>query len=59
MIFGMLVFDSRRIAYQESSHTFAVIAMRVDAPSKDKPGTLSPIRPRYIQQWGIESHKLL
>ena len=40
-------FPPRRIAYQESSKTFAVVTVRVDGPSKDKQGTFTPIRPRY------------
>lgn len=40
-------FSLRRIAYQESSKTFAVVTVRIDGPSKDKQGTFTPIRPRY------------
>ena len=37
----------RRIAYQESSHSFAVASCRIDIASPDDPKTFKPLRQRY------------
>ena len=36
----------RRIAYQESSHSFAVVSCRIDVASTDDPKTFKPLRQR-------------
>ena len=39
--------STRRIAYQESSHSFAVVSCRIDVASSDDPKTFKPLRQRY------------
>ena len=41
----------RHIAYQESSHSFAVVCCRIDVASTDDPKTFKPLRQRYRLLW--------
>ena len=43
--------STRRIAYQESSHSFAVVSCRIDVASSDDPKTFKPLRQRYRSLW--------